>query len=391
MEKDEIIDSIYPEDTEYEQLEQSLINVLDLVYKHKGISKQTSDESDKDNWDLIVNSLTNLTNQYYTTGEKEQVKLDGIVKALLELSPKCILGTINECFNTKYELETTKISYLKTNFVSTDFKKTGADLVMDINSQIYHLEIQTINDKNMQSRLLDYGLAVGKMDSQLIDDEQVIEMPVQAIIFIEENKKIINQCLRLKFSEANVKHAIQTIRFWQYSIDSLIQKKMYCLLPVVLFQHRKSLNNILRRTKNSTVKRSEALNSALGEIQHTVKTISDTIEQLYKKGLILDNDALTMFEAIQNLTSYFSNKYFENQILEEKVNTVVKKLYNPILAKQSKEEGRIEGRIEGRVEGRVEGEIKVLYTRMKMSDKEISKELKMPLETVKEIIQELKL
>ncbi|ONI48285.1 hypothetical protein AN643_02280 [Candidatus Epulonipiscioides saccharophilum] len=36
----------------------------------------------------------------------------------------------------------------------------------------------------------------------------------------------------------------------------------------------------------------------MDEIQHTVKTISDTIEQLYKKGLILDNDALTMFEAI---------------------------------------------------------------------------------------------
>ncbi len=63
------------------------------------------------------------------------------------------------------------------------------------------------------------------------------------------------------------------------------------------------------------MKRSEVLNSDLIEIQRTVKTISDAIEQLYKKGLILDNDALTMFEAIQNLTSYFSNKYFDNQIL----------------------------------------------------------------------------
>ncbi|ONI47459.1 hypothetical protein AN643_04390 [Candidatus Epulonipiscioides saccharophilum] len=89
----------------------------------------------------------------------------------------------------------------------------------------------------------------------------------------------------------------------------------------------------------------------MDEIQHTVKTISDTIEQLYKKGLILDNDALTMFEAIQNLTSYFSNKYFDNQILEEKVNTVVKKLYNPILAKQSKEEGLKEGLAEGIAKG----------------------------------------
>ncbi len=82
-----------------------------------------------------------------------------------------------------------------------------------------------------------------------------------------------------------------------------------------------------------------------------------------------------MFESIQNLTSYFSNKYFDNQILEEKVNTMVQKLYNPILAQQSKAEGKVE----------------LLYTRFKMNDKEISKELKMPLETVKKIIKEFKL
>ncbi|ONI48286.1 hypothetical protein AN643_02285 [Candidatus Epulonipiscioides saccharophilum] len=341
MEKNAIKDPISSEENEYDQLEQSLMNVIDILDKRKNISNQNIDASGKQTANnLMLKSLSDFFKQHNPTEVSEQVQLDGIVKALLELSPECILGTINECFNTKYALGTTKINYLKTNFIDTNFKETGADLVMDINSQIYHLEIQTINDKNMQSRLLDYGLAVGKMDSQLIDYEQVIEMPVQAIIFIEENKKIINQCLRLKFSEANVKHAIRTIRFWQYSIDSLIQKKMYCLLPVVLFQHRKSLNNILRRTKNSTVKRSEALNSALIEIQRTVKTISDAIEQLYKKDLILDNDALTMLEAIQNLTSYFSNKYFNNQILEEKVNTMVQKLYNPILAKQSKASSR---------------------------------------------------
>ncbi len=54
---------------------------------------------------------------------------------------------------------------------------------------------------------------------------------------------------------------------------------------------------------------------------------------------------------------------------------MVQKLYNPILAQQSKAEGKVE----------------LLYTRFKMNDKEISKELKMPLETVKEIIKELKL
>ncbi|ONI47460.1 hypothetical protein AN643_04395 [Candidatus Epulonipiscioides saccharophilum] len=388
MENNVTKDPISSEENEYDQLEQSLMNVMDILDKRKNASGQNIDASGKQTANnLMLKSLSDFFKQHNPTEVSEQVQLDGIVKALLELSPECILGTINECFNTKYALGTTKINYLKTNFIDTNFKETGADLVMDINSQIYHLEIQTINDKNMQSRLLDYGLAVAKMNSPLIDGYKVMSIPSQAVIFIEENKKIINQRLMLESNNEKLKHSIQTIRFWEYSVESLIQKKMYCLLPIVLFQHRKSLKNIVRRTKNSTVKRSEALNSASIEIQRTVKTISDTIEQLYKKSLILDNDALTMLEAVQNLTNYFGDKYFNNQILKEKVNTMVQKLYNPILAKQSKEEGLKEG-LE---KGRAEGEIKVLYTRMKMSDQEISKELKMPLETVKEIIKELKL
>ncbi|ONI47641.1 hypothetical protein AN643_04195 [Candidatus Epulonipiscioides saccharophilum] len=41
--------------------------------------------------------------------------------------------------------------------------------------------------------------------------------------------------------------------------------------------------------------------------------------------------------------------------------------------------------------GKIEGKIEVWYTEMKMSEKEIAQKLKIPIEVVKEIIKELKL
>ncbi|OON97504.1 MAG: hypothetical protein ATN31_08170 [Candidatus Epulonipiscioides saccharophilum] len=58
-------------------------------------------------------------------------------------------------------------------------------------------------------------------------------------------------------------------------------------------------------------------------------------------------------------------------------------LYDPTLVEKGREEG-----IEiGEKRGEIKGEIKVLYKRLNMSAREISKDLKIPIEKVEHIIK----
>ncbi len=62
-------------------------------------------------------------------------------------------------------------------------------------------------------------------------------------------------------------------------------------------------------------------------------------------------------------------------------------LYDPALVEKGREEGIEIGEKRGKKEGKIEGEIKILYTRLQMSAREISKDLKIPLEKVEHIIK----
>ncbi|ONI48387.1 hypothetical protein AN643_01655, partial [Candidatus Epulonipiscioides saccharophilum] len=245
---------------------------------------------------------------YSTSEERENIQLDSIAKSLFKLSPGCILGAINKCFDSNYGSKKMEIKYLDNNLINADnnFEKTETDIVMEINKEIHHLEIQTLNDQNMQYRLFNYAIAIGQLKKEYKNLFKNIHMPIQAIIYLEKNNNIVDQ--QIKLMAKNMKdwdYYIKTIRLWNYTIDDLLAKKMYCLLPLIILRYRKECASIVN-TKSQAKKKKipDELAKKSEELKATIQRLTDEIEKLFKNKLITEDDMHIMLLAIVNLTEY---------------------------------------------------------------------------------------
>ncbi|ONI47642.1 hypothetical protein AN643_04200 [Candidatus Epulonipiscioides saccharophilum] len=335
------------------------------------------------NNDLRINELKSVL--AYLVNEKqaaiqENILLDSIVKSLLELSDNCILGVINKCFDKNYR-NNVKIDYMKNNFVDpfNNFAKTETDVLLKINEYYHHIEIQTLNDTAMPMRLIKYALNIAERQdesntkSKSKSKKNNYNMPLQAVIFLEQNNNILDQALKISFESGNEwNYSVNTIRFWKYDIESLISEKMYCLLPLVVFKYRKEFQSIVKSKKKNR-KIEEDLEKKANQLKETAEKVALTITQLANDNIISHNDMRVMLLALTNLTQHLIKKFVPHSIIGEEVGTMVKDLYDPEVEKK----------------GKIEGQIEILY-KMKMNEKEISQKLKLPIEKVKEIIKELK-
>ncbi|MGL5676988.1 MAG: hypothetical protein ACRDDX_11280 [Cellulosilyticaceae bacterium] len=270
----------------------------------------------------------------------ESVKLDQILKSLFEVSSKAMIGVINECFDKNYEADEVVIEkqdphYIKENL---DYESIEADIVFKINDVKYHIEFQTRNDKTMEIRMFEYAFYIAKQDAKVQEDGvMTLHIPNQAVIFIEENKEIRDQKVRIIFPNGKeMLYDIETIRFWEYTLPTLREKKMYNLLPLVIFRHRK----VLERVANNTPKLLEEKES----IREDISRLSEEIKRMtVEHELEKDEDIHKIALAIANLTEYLNSKYIKDEDFDKEVIRVTKTLYDPLVEQRGREEGREEG------------------------------------------------
>lgn len=177
----------------------------------------------------------------------------------------------------------------------------------------------------MVVRMFEYGFKKGKEQSEDHTDIKTIYFPKQKVIFFEENKNIKDK-LELKVifpSGEEFLYNIDIIKYWNYSEEELIEKKMYPLLPLQLFKLRKDLDKA--RSKNDIDRLKELADIARNLAEKLAK---DSVE-LFEEDEILGDDFHKMLLAIQNLIEYLNRNYLNDEKIEEEVTTMTKTLYDP--------------------------------------------------------------
>ena len=130
----------------------------------------------------------------------------------------------------------------------------------------------------MVVRTFEYGFRKGKENSNRIENGiRKLYFPKQKVIFFEENKNIDDQLkLLIIFSEEEeFLYKVDVIKYWQYSDEDLIQKQMYPLIPLQLFNLRKKLH--FAENKNDIDKKGEKIGYE--------KSQSKIVLNMYLKGL----------------------------------------------------------------------------------------------------------
>ena len=213
----------------------------------------------------------------------------------------------------------------------------------------YHIEFQTKNDNTMVIRMFEYGFKKAKEQERNInkvkEDIRTIYFPKQKVIFFEENKNIKDELkLRIVFpDEKEITYFVSVMKYWEYSDEELIEKKMYPLIPLQFFKLRKILEKAHNKNDIEKIK----------EISLIAKNLANKLAKesavLFEEDEILGEDFHKMLLAIQNLIEYLNRNYINDDDIEKEVSTMTKTLYDPEVEKKGMEKGMEEGKVQAAI------------------------------------------
>ena len=290
---------------------------------------------------------------------KEKVKLDEILKYLFSTSNKVLVKLLNAIFEEDFKEYEVNLTVSNNEFIEDTLGVIRGDMFFDIlkrdnNKVSYHLEFQTKNDNTMVIRMFEYGFKKAKENSNIDNSMRTLYFPKQKVIFFEENKNI-EDLLNLKIIFPNnqeVIYCVDVIKYWEFTEEELIKRKMYPLIPLQLFSLRKELE--VAQKKNDILKIQQ-----LSVIAKNLATkLANESKELFCENEILGEDFHKMLLAIQNLIEYLNRNYFNDDKLEEEVITMTKSLYDPEVEKQGIQKGIQKGIEQGIKQGIKQGEKK---------------------------------
>ncbi|MBN1049451.1 hypothetical protein FDB30_11755 [Clostridium botulinum] len=280
-------------------------------------------------------------------GDENRVKLDEVLKSLFNVSKKVLIEMMNSLFHENYDIDSTEITFENNEFVTDDYDIIRGDLFLKISNDNkpyhYHIELQTKNDKTMVIRMFEYGFKKAKelsrceSDNDNSDDETLIYIPKQLVMFIEENRNIKDELkMKLVFPDGQiVNYKVSVLKCWEYDDKRFIEEKMYPLLPLQIFKLRYEMESIKRRSNGDKNK----LNEAILNAKELAQTVANESKSLYDQEIVDGEDLHKILLAIGNLFEYLNDKYGDDKKLNEEVLKMTKTLYDPEVEKRGIEKG----------------------------------------------------
>ena len=234
-----------------------------------------------------------------------------------------------------------KIQYTNNEFVLESLEKIYGDMFIKVQSHnrtiTYHIEFQTQNDKSMAIRMFRYGFenAVESVDD--ISKENIrLDFPKQLVIFLEENNNIKDEISFILTMPGGkeLTYKVPTMKYWKYTEQDLVDKKMYALLPFQVFKLRKAVERIYCSNKPHKQK-AQLIRLEFEELIEVVERIAKLSTKLYHSKEIMGTDLDKILSVLNNISDYLYNKYGEYKVFFEKeVKTMITSLYNPALIKK---------------------------------------------------------
>ncbi len=313
------------------------------------------EDADQDaSGDAEKNEEHNEKNQ---TG-KLRLQLDEIMKNMFSVSNAVLIRMLNSLFEEDYDPENTEISLTNNEFV---LEYRGYDIIKgDVFLRLqkahkkayhYHIDFQTLYDRDMVIRMFAYGLSKAReltqdgcqaQERDQAQDETKIYIPRQLVIYMEEHREIKDKLtLTIVFPGGDEKkYEVAVMKYWQYKTADLVEKALYPLLPLQLF----TLRHKLKRLKVSKSKDAEVAQVIIDEIKAIIIEVGAESRRLYDNRAITGEDYHKILLAMQNLFTYLNRKYGNIEQLNKEVGEMIKTLYDPEVAERGKEIAREEDR-----------------------------------------------
>ena len=279
------------------------------------------------------------------------VHYDKILKNLFNISNRLTIYAINALFKKDFK-EDTKIEQLNREYKRIDDTTAIVDTVLSIETNQhktkYHIEFQTINDRTIIIRMIDYGfrIAIDEIDYNNIktDQEITIEFPSQIIIFLKKNQTIpdeIKLTIKLPYTGQNIKYIVPTFKIWEHDPDYYKKQKLYIMLPLQIIDLSQELENIKNR-KIKEEEKTKLLKEHRNKIKQVIDNIIKEVKEAYaKEELIIEECNKLLMELTTLAEELFSHEIKE---IKQEVIEMAKMIIDPAVYEKGLEKGIEKGK-----------------------------------------------
>ena len=248
------------------------------------------------------------------------LNMDDIMKILFNLSDELTVRMINSLFEKNLPIDakvTVRNNELR-RFSHTEQKveRLYADMILDIDGEIFHVEFQTVNSEIILPRMFEYGfvISIEEAKSRLVRTKDGMKMtyPKQYVIFVERDDTLPESELTMEVTlwDGDVKaYKVPLMRYWEETADSLEAKHLEPLLPLQVFNIRRDLERI-SKSKKPEAEKEKLINEQLRSMIEIYKAVAEKVRDLMEsKERLTIYHAEQMLNALQHLSAYLYARY----------------------------------------------------------------------------------
>ena len=160
--------------------------------------------------------------------------------------PTLVIPLINEVFHEKYEL------YENVNVFHNEFfvgnkqqKKRITDSHIGIGDKRYHAECQSSTDGTITVRIFEYDAQIAVENAQTEKDETIFTFPYSALLYLRCPANT-PRTMRVTYKVPNggISYDIPILKVPEYTVDAILEKELYFLIPFHIFAYEKELEKI---------------------------------------------------------------------------------------------------------------------------------------------------
>ena len=281
---------------------------------------------------------------------------DDVFKTMLVKGSRLVIPLINEMFHLKEPISMDEDVKLESNehffnLEGGEQAKRESDSSIEIGDRHYHVECMCYDDGTIVVRIFEYAVQIAMEHSTYSDNHLTLELPHSGVLYLRKTEKTPEKLvISIRLPEGDeMSYDVPVMALSDYSLEDIISKKLYFLMPFYMFNLEKSMYNKDRDGNRKAIR--------------TFESLITEINDLYEAGSINANEYYLIHDMLRKVTGSLSRKNLKLwKEMDETMGGHVLRLaidkYVDYGVKKGIKQGRQEGRQEGMQEERYDGAIR---------------------------------
>lgn len=285
---------------------------------------------------------------------------DDVFKTMLVKGSRLVIPLINEMFHLKEPISMDEDVKLESNehffnLEGGEQAKRESDSSIEIGGRHYHVECMCYDDGTIVVRIFEYAVQIAMEHSTYSDNHLTLELPNSGVLYLRKTEKTPEKLvISIRLPEGDeMSYDVPVMALSDYSLEDIISKKLYFLMPFYMFNLEKSMYNRDRDGNRKAIR--------------TFESLITEINDLYEAGSINANEYYLIHDMLRKVTGSLSRKNLKlwKEMDETMGGHVLRLAIDKYVdygvrkgIKQGRQEGRQEGRKEGMQEERYDGAIR---------------------------------